>query len=195
MGFEKHSKGYLFCDIDGVIIGNYGNDWQIRPYTKTFLDWVSKKLNFDIIWISANSDAKRIVDFLDLPGRFTPPVANDRRLGLGKLDKIYDTLSGDIENQLWFMIEDEEPNEEIIKALKLNNSLHKWMVVPDSGADVLLDLHLAFAEWRTDIIVLEKDPLKTFLNVPYEWCCRTVPNKDMCCRGEWKGYGESERKQ
>jgi len=193
-------KKYLFMDCDGVLIGNYGNDWQVRPYHKTFLNKM-EKWGFDITWISMNSSIRELVKVLHLPGKMSADhgdlVMVEGRYHLSKLTRIVQVLGGieNVENTCWFMIEDEEPNEDMIKFLKKHNSLHKWIVVPDCGSDVLLDLYLSFASWWSDVCI-DKDLQPSHpIVVPYEWCCRPVPKKDMSCMGKWLGYGESEREQ
>ena len=52
MDSSKKSKTRLYLDIDGVIYGWYGGQWQIRPYTATLINWAKK--HFDVKFLSFN---------------------------------------------------------------------------------------------------------------------------------------------
>lgn len=195
----EHQK-FLFMDCDGVLIGNYGGNWQVRPYAKTFLDTMRSN-GWRIIWISCNSGIRDIVSALYLPGEISFDLGEIKHLknypNLGKLHRI-DTILGskarNVENVTWFMIEDEPLNAEQTKYLKIRKSLHKWVTVPDNGADVLLDLHLAFKDWYAHCEYKAKEMSQHRLVVPNEWAVRKVYERDLCVMEKWEGYGQAERK-
>lgn len=196
------SKPRLFIDIDGVLYANYGGQWQLRPYIVTLTAWAAQ--HFDVYYLSFNSRRDIIpsvcyapgepildwkVDKVDAEGN---PVKDDRGFrvdardwhpragGSEKLHAIreYGGLEGD-----WILIEDTPPNEDQIAILNDYDSLRKWLVIPDTGGDVLLDVKMA----------LENYLAKGKLIVPFAWCEPVSIERDLCINAEWKGYGKHPR--
>jgi len=162
-------------DNDGVIYGHYAGRWQVRPYIVTLLGWA--KDYFDIRWLSYNSRREDVVKVIYSPSRIMGQYPKDRNHGLGKLDAILHE-AGDRD---WFIIEDERPCEEEIKHMQALNKLDRWIIVPESGADVLLDVKVVLEGWLKD----------KKIHVPFEWT-RLDKGIDatLSTIAEWKGYKE-----
>lgn len=190
---QKTTKPRLFIDIDGVIYGHYGDQWQIRPYVVTLTRWA--KEYFDIFWVSFNSHKKEVVETTYAGGnvilhyfdyttdekgfkQVVPPTWHPKALQSEKLVAIQ--KYGGLDDE-WLMIEDTPPTDIQREILKEKNMLHRWIVVPDTGADVLLDLKY----------VLENYVKTKKLEVPFEWATRISEERSMALTAEWKGYGES----
>lgn len=165
---DKIKKPRLFVDIDGVIYAHYAGEWQIRPYTVTLLQWASE--HFDIFYLSYNPRRDKVREILYLPGsvaEFGP------HHGYGKLGGIIH--NGGLDDP-WIHIDDEYPNEMALDLLINRNMAQRWLVVPDTGSDVLLDTKIALESW-----------LKTgTVRVPVDWT-RPVMEKTMATITEWKG--------
>lgn len=187
----------LYVDIDGVVIANYGCDWQVRPYVRTLVAWAEKQ-GFEVFWVSYNSHKVQIVDVVahgigtvvtdyfdydrDEKGFKVrrEPTWHPLAMESEKLQAVH--ITGGLDGE-WFFIEDTPPTEAQRKILEEKGILHRWIVVPDSGSDVLLECRHILSEY-----------LKTGkLIVPYEWCSRISAERDMWVNGEWKGYGKSKR--
>lgn len=188
-------KPKLFIDIDGVVYGHYGDAWQVRPYVATLTRWAEQF--FDIYWVSFNSRKEMVVKVIYAPGEVVltwgkntlddrgyrvrePETWHPKADNCEKLIAINER--GGIEGN-WLLIEDTPPHKDQIEVLEHFNSLHKWIVVPDTGADVLLDLKFVLERWLKDGSLI----------VPYEWATRESAERDLCCSAEWKGYGKSRR--
>ena len=133
------NKPRLYMDIDGVIFAIYNGSWQIRPYTKSLLDWADQ--HFDIYWTSFNSGRAQIVRACYLPGKVcgtdqVPEPAVPSGLP-GKLSWIDET--GGLDDP-WLIIEDTAPTPAQFKILKDLGIANRWIVVPEFGADTLLDV-------------------------------------------------------
>jgi hypothetical protein len=189
-------KGRLYLDIDGVLYAHYGGEWQLRPYIKTLVNWAKK--HFDIYWVSYNSRKDMVVMIAAGEGEvihnWWPTETDEKGFKVNKdpgwhplagraekLQAIYTT--GGLDDQ-WFMIEDTPPTKEQAEILQDKNMLDRWVVVPDTGSDVLLDVKIALEGWLT----------KGKLIVPYEWATRVQAERDLCTTAEWKGYGRSGRR-
>ena len=48
---EKTMRPVLFHDVDGVLFGDYGASYQLRPGVNDWLTWVHQ--NFEVIWLTA----------------------------------------------------------------------------------------------------------------------------------------------
>jgi hypothetical protein len=188
-------KPRLYLDIDGVLYANYGGDWQLRPYIKTLVNWAAE--HFDILWVSYNSRKEKVVEIaagvgevvsdywpyhLDEKGfRVNDDPTWHPRAGLsGKLQAIHHT--GGLDDP-WLLIEDSSPDVDQVAILEEKGMLDRWVVVPDTGADVLLDLKMVLQDWLKD----------GKLTVPYEWATRQVAERDLWVNAYWKGYGKSGR--
>jgi hypothetical protein len=191
------SKPRLFIDIDGVIYANYGGEWQVRPYVVTFTRWAEEF--FDIYWLSFNSRREQVVKILYAPGQvitdwhpstlddrgYRVPVYQDWHPKANRAEKLvgiynYGGLEGD-----WLLIEDTPPHADQIEVLDHFNAMNKWIVVPDTGADVLLELKFVLERWLKDRKII----------VPYEWATRVSVDRDLCVTAEWNGYQRSGRKE
>lgn len=169
----KPSKPRLYLDIDGVIYGWYGGQWQVRPYTATLIQWA--KEHFDVKWLSFNGRAQMIgkVCYVDP----LPCTNMDPEIGIGSWEKLRGIeadggLDGD-----WFIIEDTPPTLEAWEILNEKRMLHKWILIPETGADTLLDVKLILEEW-----------VKTkHLYVPKQWRGIDYKYKEMCLYEDWEG--------
>jgi len=174
---SKDSKPRLYLDIDGVIYGWYGGQWQIRPYTATLIAWADK--HFDVKWNSFNMRDEMIgkVLYTEIPRTDMGPD-----VGIGSWEKLRG-IEGDggLEGD-WFIIEDTPPTLEAWEVLNEKNMLHKWILVPETGADVLLDVKTILEEWL--------DTKK--LNIPRYWQYADYKAKSMCLGGDWKGPERSQ---
>lgn len=189
------AKPCLFIDIDGVVYGSYGGAWQVRPYVVTLTNWA--KDHFDIYWVSFNSRKEQVVQSIYAHGKVVltwgQNTLDDRGYRV-RLPETWHPKADNCEkliaiNELcgiekdWILIEDTPPHADQIEVLEHFKSLHKWVVVPDTGSDVLLDVKIMLEEW-----------LKTRdLIVPFEWATREPEERDLCCNSVWKGYGKSGR--
>ena len=45
------TKPILFHDIDGVLFGEYGGEFQLRPGVKTWLKWAHE--HFEVVWLTS----------------------------------------------------------------------------------------------------------------------------------------------
>lgn len=177
-------KPRLYLDIDGVIYGWYGGQWQVRPYTATLIQWAKK--HFDVKWLSFNGRHEIItqVCYVDpLPKTDMSHDDNDPESALkSKWEKIRGItndggLAGD-----WLIIEDTPPTLEGYEELKKHNSLHKWILVPETGSDVLLEVKRVLEEY------LETGKVRT----PGFWQKANYLDKSMCLLADWKGPAENQ---
>lgn len=188
-------KPRLYLDIDGVLYANYGGEWQLRPYIKTLVNWARD--HFDIFWVSYNSRKDTVVDIAAGIGEvvhdYWPFHLDERGFKIndapdwhplacssGKLQAIHHT--GGLDDR-WFLVEDTPPEGDQVKILEEKKMMDRWIVVPDTGADVLLDLKIALEGWVT----------KGTLLVPFEWGTRSVEERSLSIWSEWKGYERSGR--
>jgi hypothetical protein len=192
---ETVTKPRLYIDIDGVLYGHYAGQWQLRPYIVTLTRWAEQF--FDIYWLSFNSRREDVVKINYAPGQvllnWFPMTKDDRGYlvpvsqewhpkanNSEKLVGIHNTggLQGD-----WILIEDTPPTLDQREILAHFGKEANWLVVPDTGGDVLLEVKMVLEEW-----------LKTKkLIVPFEWATRNSEERDLCITAEWKGYGKSGR--
>jgi len=66
------AKPILFHDIDGVLLGDFENEYQLRPHVDVWLRWAHE--HFDVIWLTAWGREKvhqLLVDQLHLE-QYTP---------------------------------------------------------------------------------------------------------------------------
>jgi hypothetical protein len=173
MDKPKESKPRLYLDIDGVIYGWYGGQWQVRPYTATLIMWA--KEHFDVKWLSFNMREEMIakVCYVD------PIPRTDMNPSLGNItwEKLRGIeadggLDGD-----WFIIEDTPPTAEAWEVLNEKGMLHKWILVPETGADVLLEVKIILEGWLAE----------RKLRIPKFWQYADYRNKNLCLYDEWKG--------
>jgi hypothetical protein len=189
-------KPRLYLDIDGVIYGHYGGEWQIRPYAATLVKWAEQY--FDIYWLSFNSRRVEVVKTIYCPGEvitqwYTPAGRDERGFPTfapedwhplaERAEKLIGINKTGGFNGEWFLIEDTPPTTDQRKILEDLGCLHRWIVVPDTGSDVLLDVKT----------VLENYGNTGKLYVPYEWATREPYERDLAIDAEWKGYGKSRR--
>lgn len=189
------TKPRLYIDIDGVVYGHYAGQWQIRPYVVTLTDWAAQ--HFDIYWVSYNSRKHEVVKITYADGQvvenYYPRTKDERGFEYRvpqtwhpkadhaeKLQAIHVTggLDGD-----WFLIEDSVPDMEQREILESFGKMPNWIVVPDTGSDVLLEVKSVLERWLKDRKLI----------VPYEWATRECAERDLCTTAEWKGYGKSKR--
>jgi hypothetical protein len=187
----------LYIDIDGVLYAHYGGEWQLRPYIVTFTRWAKK--HFDIYWVSYNSHAHEVVASSYAAGEVVgintwteyttddkgfkipvEPTWHPKALHSGKLKPIHNT--GGLQGE-WFLIENTPPNVEQTEILDSLGQFNRWIVVPDTGSDVLLDLKVVFEEY----IATGK------LNVPYEWATRSSRERDLSLTAPWNGFGRHKK--
>jgi hypothetical protein len=59
-------KPVLFHDIDGVLFGDYGGHFQLRPNVKTWLTWAHQ--NFRVVWLTSwdREDVEQLLGLLYL---------------------------------------------------------------------------------------------------------------------------------
>lgn len=186
-------KPRLYLDIDGVIYGNYGGEWQVRPYAVTLTKWAEQY--FDIFWLSFNSRRVEVVKTIYCPGTVITewaPHFLDERGYRYRQHQDWHPLAEESEKLIginstgglggeWFLIEDTPPTVAQTKILEDLGILHRWIVVPDTGSDVLLEVKH----------VLESYANTGKLLVPYEWATRESAERSLCIDAEWKGYGKS----
>ena len=171
-------KPRLFLDIDGVIYAHYAGQWQIRPYTVSLVAWAAK--HFDIYWASWNSRRAQVVQVLYAEGIVCETMSDKPGIPPGKFPYIeaYGGLEGD-----WLFIEDTPPSEAEARYLSDRGILGRYIVVPDTGGDVLLDVKVALEGWIKDRKIV----------VPADWIRPISIAKDLCTVDQWTGYkGEGE---
>ena len=108
---DKIKKPRLYLDIDGVIYGWYGGQWQVRPYTSTLISWATK--HFDVKWLSFNGRNEMIgnVLYVDIPKTDMSHDDQDPQSDLkSKWEKVRGiTNDGGLDGE-WLIIEDSPPN-------------------------------------------------------------------------------------
>jgi len=184
MATSKNSKPRLYLDIDGVIYGWYGGQWQVRPYTATLIEWA--KEHFDVKWLSFNMREEMIakVCYVNPLPRCDMSHSSDPEESeiKGKWEKLRGIeTDGGIDGD-WLIIEDTPPTLEAYEILKEKNSLHKWILVPETGADVLLEVKQILEEY------LESGKIVT----PGFWQQANYLDKSMCLLGNWEGPKRSQ---
>lgn len=166
-------KPRLYVDIDGVIIGHYGGAWQIRPYVRTLLGWAEE--HFRISWLSYSGYREIVPRALYSKYRQATWPESGEIGTLGKLQSIVHEDDGTD----WIMLEDEPPTIPAREYLKEREWSDRWIVVPESGCDVLLELRFTLEEWLKSRRMI----------VPVEWLHL---DKDetfgMSTRAIWEGY-------
>jgi len=177
-------KPRLYLDIDGVIYGWYGGQWQIRPYVTTLIEWAREY--FNIKWLSFNMREDKIAEVCyvaPLPRTDMSHDENDPDSALkSKWEKVRGiTNDGGLDGD-WFIIEDTPPTLEGYEELKKHNSLHKWILVPETGADILLEVKTILEEWLKD----------KRLKVPRYWQNADYKEKSLCLYADWKGPKEEQ---
>jgi len=184
MAISEPSKPRLYLDIDGVVYGWYGGQWQMRPYVVTLVAWATQ--HFDVKWLSFNSRREQIASILyaELPqgdmSHSDDPEESERKGRWEKLRAIEregDGIEGD-----WLIIEDTPPTLDAFKVLKERNSLHKWVLVPETGADVLLDVKIILEQWLVD----------RKMRIPRYWKYADYKEKSLCLYDEWEGPREEQ---
>lgn len=171
-------KPRLFIDIDGVIYAHYAGQWQIRPYVVTLTRWAVD--HFDIWWASWNSNKANVISALYLHGTIGV-IAKDwdqnTTVPRGKLCWI--EAHGGFDKP-WLLIEDTPPCDEERKFLLGKGLLQNWIVVPDTGSDILLEVKCILERWVKDGRVL----------VPTDWVREMGAERDLCTLKEWTGYAD-----
>lgn len=174
----SETKPRLYLDIDGVIYGWYGGQWQVRPFTSTLINWAKK--HFDVKWLSFNGRNEIIgqVLYSELPKTDMSHDDTDPDSALkSKWEKVRGiTNDGGLDGD-WLIIEDTPPTLEGYEELKKYNSLHKWILVPETGSDVLLEVKRILEEY------LETGKVRT----PGSWQKANYLDKSMSLLAEWKG--------
>jgi len=168
------SKPRLYLDIDGVIYGWYGGQWQIRPYTVTLIEWAKKY--FNVKWLSFNGRNELIgkVLYTELPKTDMGPTIG---IGKGKWEKLRGIEEDGNLDDDWFIIEDTPPTLEAWEILHKKNILHKWILVPESGSDVLLEVKYVLENW------LETKKIQT----PEYWQKANFLDKSLCLTNRYLG--------
>lgn len=178
MAISEPSKPRLYLDIDGVIYGWYGGQWQIRPYVATLIEWA--KEHFDVKWLSFNMRDELIgkVCYAELTRTDMSHDGDDPDSALkSKWEKVRGiTNDGGLDGD-WLIIEDTPPTLEGYEELKKHNSLHKWILVPETGSDVLMEVKL----------VLERYLETGKLRVPGQWAKANYLDKSLCLLADWQG--------
>ena len=183
MPILEKSKPRLYLDIDGVIYGWYGGQWQIRPYTATLIHWAQKY--FDVKWLSFNGNHEKIgkVLYSEIPKTDMSLDKSDPQSDLKiRWEKVRGISNdGGLDGE-WLIIEDTPPTQEGYEELKKHNSLHKWVLVPETGSDVLLELKLVLEEWLDSHI----------LKLPRYWHRANYKDKSLCLFDTWNGPKEEQ---
>ena len=192
--FELHTMDYalkkvdakkprLYLDIDGVIYGWYGGQWQVRPYTASLIHWANK--HFDVKWLSFNGRDEMLgkVLYSEIPKTNMSHSDDEEESNLkGPWEKLRGIeRDGGIEGD-WLIIEDTPPTLEAYEILKEKDSLHKWILVPETGADVLLEVMIVLEQW------LEKGKLR----IPKYWQFADYLGKELCLWDDWKGLNKNQ---
>ncbi len=130
------TKPRLFIDVDGVILARYGKDgfFQMRPYVGDFLRFAVK--NFHPFWLTCHGPLSTdSIASLNSMGGNQIGYAEWRHDAMDKVGGVIANggLSGE-----WFTVEDEYPLREATAFLKGHGLLHRWIIVPRTGRDVLL---------------------------------------------------------
>lgn len=189
-------KPRLYLDIDGIVYAEYGGEWQVRPYVVTLTGWA--RHYFDIYWVSDNSNKENVVESIYAHGSvitdYWPRAADERGYQLPvhqdwhrladhshKLQAIQ--VTGGVQQGEWLLIEDTPPSAAQQEILNDYGMLDRYLVVPDTGSDVLLDLRFVLEGWLRD----------RKLVVPFDWVREYHPERDMCIQARWKGYGKQPR--
>jgi hypothetical protein len=88
------SKPILYHDIDGVLFGNYGGEFQLRPALKTWLKWVHE--HFDVVfltmWRHEEIDTLLSVLTVEKFMKSLQAPGSDRRIGRTTTTKNYGLL-------------------------------------------------------------------------------------------------------
>jgi|GEM_PF-463454 len=171
-------KPRLFLDIDGVIYAHYAGAWQIRPYTLTLINWAVE--HFDVYWASWNSrkDQVALILYADPGHRTTVCVEMDEDSDIPGGSKLkWISKYGGLDDD-WILIEDTAPFLAEKELLKSKNMLDRFIVIPDTGGDALLDVKIALEGWLKNRKII----------VPFDWIRPMGIERDLCITAEWQGY-------
>lgn len=164
----KVSKPRLFLDVDGVVLAHYGLPgqapfFQMRPYVGSFITWASQ--HFDLYWLTAHGpdSTKKIchynnvTQFDSLKDKSSAPSGipgityahwrdyekeSENFQGLN-LDKVQGIIDHGGLNGEWIVIEDNLPCFQGYDLINSQPDLKKkWIIVPDQGADIFLDIQV-----------------------------------------------------
>lgn len=173
-------KPRLYLDIDGVIYGWYGGEWQVRPYTATLIQWAKK--HFDVKWLSFNCREEMIakVCYVDP----LPRTNMDPEIGICSWEKLRGIEADGGLDDDWFIIEDTPPTLEAWEVLNERKMLHKWILVPETGSDVLLEVKLILENWLNT----------RKLHLPIQWRRINFKDKSMSLYDAWEGPARDQCK-
>ena len=137
----------LFIDVDGVILANYGNHFQMRPYVGTFLKRALEI--FDCYWLTCHRR-----ESVDAICRLNSICANDIQYAdwnggrYDKVDGVLNTIrpnkSFPLSPQIvsrkeeWYVIEDEYPLDEGKRFLEETKIIDRWIIIPKRTPHALL---------------------------------------------------------
>lgn len=142
------TKPILFHDIDGVLYGTYGGEFQLRPGVKTWLEWASAR--FEIVWLttwdedkiktllSVVSCEKYLKDLVQPTGlrRADWETAGDKSVWLATQSRL--------KNMEWVWIDDNMPEERELSLLGLDPAC--CLAVNPDGMDALEDLRFRLSD-------------------------------------------------
>jgi hypothetical protein len=146
------TKPILFHDIDGVLFGEYGGEFQLRPGVKTWLKWAHE--NFEVSWLTSRSHEK-ISELLNvvysekfMKSSPAPPVRCADWATYGSKVEWLSQAVPQLQGREWFWIDDEVKYfEKEIEELKLPKE--RCIQVSAKGSEALTETRRSQKELRS----------------------------------------------